>query len=184
MSLSSTFLSLVKKFSTDLDVQKLRHDVYVFAGRYPELSRDRLAEKLIDRTAAKAAAIGAVASLPPGIAAFAAMGPELSALLVLQSRLVVGLHVLYGRDPEPEERALEVLAGLASGAGMSFGRQFGARAAEEVAAKILARYATRSLGRFVPLVGVVTGGLLNYLAVKAVGKATLLRLSRGPGDRG
>lgn len=176
MKLAETFLSLVRRASSDLDVEKLRDDVRRFAARHPELSARGRAERLVAVTAKKAAALGGVAGLPPGWAAFAAMGPELAALLVLQSRLVVGVHLLYGHEPEPEERALEVLAGLAAGAGIHLGRRFGARAMEVVAGKIALRALGREATHFVPLLGAAAGAALNYAAVRALGRAVIARV--------
>ena len=82
---------------------------------------------MVDATARKAAFVGAAASVPPGWAAVAATAPELTTLIVLQSRMIVGLHLLYGGELDPEERALEVVAGLAAGAGLSVGRRLTVR---------------------------------------------------------
>ena len=90
---------------------------------------------MVDSTARRAALVGAVASAPPAWAAVAATAPELATLIVLQSRMIVGLHLLYGGDLEPEERALEIVAGLASGAGLSVGRRLTVRLAEELASE-------------------------------------------------
>jgi uncharacterized protein (DUF697 family) len=133
---------------------------------------------MIERTARRAAAVGALASLPPGWAALAATAPELTALIVLQSRLIVGLHVLYGGTPEPEERALEVLAGLAAGAGINVGRRLTTRAIEEIAARLVVRIAGRGATHVVPVLGAAAGAALNYAAVRAVGRAALARVER------
>lgn len=184
MKLARTFLDLVTKVSKDLDIESLKEHVYKFVRRHPGATTRDLAQRLVTSTARKAAAVGAVASLPPGWAALATVGPELSTLLVLQSRMIVGLHLLYGASPEPEERALEVLAGLAAGAGINLGRRLTARAAEEIAARIAARIAGRELMHFVPLVGAAAAGAMNYAAVRAVGRAAIARVERLYGPPG
>ena len=133
---------------------------------------------MIRRTARRAAAIGAIASLPPGWASIAAMAPELSALIVLQSRLIVGLHLLYGGTPEPEERALEVLAGIAAGAGLNVSRRLTTRVAEELAGRLAIRIVGREAAHLVPLAGAAASAALNYVAVRAVGRAALARVER------
>jgi hypothetical protein len=122
--------------------------------------------------------VGVAASLPPGWLAFAASAPELSALLVMQSRLILGLHLLYGGEPDPDERALEVLAGLASGAGIHVGRRLTTRAAEEIATRLLVRLAGREATHVIPVLGAVAAGTLNYWAVRGVGHAALSRIER------
>lgn len=184
MKLAQTFLNLVTKVSRDLDIENLRDHVYKFAHRHPSLTTRELAQRLVESTARKAAAVGAVASLPPGWAALATVGPELTTLLVLQSRMIVGLHLLYGASPEPEERALEVLAGLAAGAGINFGRRLTARAAEEIAGRLVVRIAGRELTHIVPLIGAAAAAAMNYAAVRAVGRAAIARVEKLYGPPG
>jgi uncharacterized protein (DUF697 family) len=176
--LAETFLHLVEKAAKDLDVERLRTEVQAFTLEHPDLTTRQRAESLVGRAARRAAALGAAASLPPGWLALATAAPEFSALLVLQSRLIVSLHVLYGGPMSAEERALEVLAGLATGAGISVGRRLTTRAAEEIAARLLARVMGRELSHVVPVLGAIAGAGLNYAAVRAVGRAALARIER------
>ena len=178
MTVASAFLSLVRRASSDLDIEGLRRDVDAFSLRHVELTTREKASRMVRTTARRAAALGAVASLPPGWAALATAGPELSTLLVMQSRLVVGLHLLYGGTPEPEERAIEVLAGLAAGAGIHVGRRLTTRAAEEIAARLLLRFAGRELAHVVPLIGAAAAAAMNYAAVRAVGRAAIARVEK------
>lgn len=176
MGLAETFLALVRRASLDVDVARLREETALFSARHAGLSTRHKGEILVRSVARKAAALGAAASLPPGWAALAAAGPEVSALLVLQSRMVLGLHLLYGHEPEPSERAAEVLASMAAGAGVSFGRRVTARAAEGVAARLLVRALGREALHAVPLAGAAVGAAMNYAAVRALGLAVLARV--------
>lgn len=176
--LAETFLALVRKATRELDLEDIRSEVIGFSARTPDLSTRERGERMVRRTARRAAAIGALASLPPGWASVAAMAPELSALIVLQSRLILGLHLLYGGTPEPEERALEVLAGIAAGAGLNVSRRLTARAAEELAGRLAIRIAGREAAHLVPLAGAAASAALNYAAVRAVGRAALAHVER------
>lgn len=178
MKAAEIFLGLVGRVSADLDIDRLEVEVHDFSRRHPELTTREKARRLVTATARKAAALGAVASLPPGWAALATMGPEITTLIVLQSRLIVALHLLYGGRPTPEERALEVLAGLASGTGINIGRRLTTRAAEELAGRLVVRLAGREASHFVPLLGAAAAGVLNYAAVRAVGRAAVRRVER------
>lgn len=184
MSLAATFLTLLKRASTDLDVEAIRRDVETFVRHHPELSTRRRAERMIALTARKAALVGAAASLPPGWGALLASAPELTTLIVLQSRMIVGIHLLYGAELEAEERAAEVLAGLAAGAGMHVGRRLTLHAAEAVAGRLAARMAGRQAAHALPLLGVVAGGLLNLFTVRTVGRAVLSRVEERYGPPG
>ena len=176
--LAETFLKLVEKATTDIDVDRLRGDVLELATRHPEATTREMGQRLVTRAARRAAVLGGVAGLPPGWAALATAAPELTALLILQSRLIVSLHLLYGAPMEAKERALEVIAGLAAGAGINVGRRLTARAAEEIAERLLARFIGRETSHLVPLFGAAAGAALNYGAVRAVGKAALRRVER------
>ncbi len=176
--LAETFLKLVEKAAKDLDIERLRGDVRAFSAKHPDLTTREKAERLIAVAARCAAALGAAASLPPGWLSLATVAPELSAILVLQSRLIVSLHVLYGGPMTAEERALEVLAGLAAGAGLSVGRRLTTRAAEEIGERLAIRLAGREVSHLVPVLGAVAGAGLNYAAVRAVGRAALRRIER------
>jgi uncharacterized protein (DUF697 family) len=176
--LAETFLKLVERATIDLDVERLRIDVRELAAKYPDATTREKGERLVRRAARRAAVVGGVAGLPPGWAALATAAPELTALLILQSRLIVTLHLLYGAPMEPKERAFEVLAGLASGAGINVGRRLTTRAAEEIATRLLARFVGREVSHLVPLLGAAAGAALNFAAVRAVGRAALRRVER------
>jgi uncharacterized protein (DUF697 family) len=176
--LAETFLKLVEKATTDVDVDRIRSEIQELAARHPEATTREMGERLVRKAARRAAVLGGVAGLPPGWATLATAAPELTALLVLQSRLIVSLHLLYGARLEPKERALEVLAGLAAGAGINVGRRITTRAAEEIAARLLARFVGRETSHLVPLLGAAAGAALNYGAVRAMGKAALWRVER------
>lgn len=176
--LAETFLKMIEKATADLDVEGLRNDVRALAEKHPEATTREKGERLVTKAARRAAVLGGVAGLPPGWTALATAAPELTALLILQSRLIVSLHLLYGAPMEPKERALEVLLGLASGAGINVGRRLTTRAAEEVATRLLARFVGREVSHLVPVLGAAAGAALNYGAVRAVGRAALRRIER------
>lgn len=184
MNLSKTFLELVHRASSDLDIVRIRSEVHEFSIRHAGLPVKEKAHRMIDASARKAAALGAVASLPPGWALVAAAGPELAALIVMQSKLIVGLHVLYEREPSPDERALEILAGLGAGAGMQIGRRLTSRLAEELAERLLTRILGRQLSHVVPVLGALAAAGLNFWAVRSVGKAVIRRIEKLYGPPG
>jgi uncharacterized protein (DUF697 family) len=181
VKIAESFLSIVKRASADLDVERIREDVLAFSLRHASLPTREKARRMVESTARKAAFVGAAASAPPGWAAIAATAPELTTLIILQSRMIVGLHLLYGEDLDPEERALEVVAGLAAGAGLSVGRRLTVRLAEELAARLAARALGRTLAHFVPLAGIAASAALNYGAVRAVGRAVVARVEKRSG---
>jgi uncharacterized protein (DUF697 family) len=178
VKIAESFLALVKRASTDLDVEEIRAAVARFSALHEDLPARERAHLMVASTARKAAFVGAAASAPPGWAALAATAPEITTLVVLQSRLIVGLHLLYGAELDPEERALEIVAGLAAGAGLSVGRRITGRVAEELAVRLAARALGRSVAHLVPLAGIAASAALNYAAVRAVGRAVVARVEK------
>lgn len=178
MKIAESFLSLVRRASTDLDVERIRGGVLELSHRHPGLSTRRKAALMVESTARKAALVGAAASVPPGWGAVAATAPELTTLIVLQSRLIVGLHLLYGAELDPEDRALEIVAGLAAGAGLSVGRRLTVGLAESLATRLAVRAAGRPLAHLIPIAGIAASAALNYVAVRAVGRAVVARVER------
>lgn len=178
MKIAESFLALVRRASTDLDVERIRDGVFALSRRHPDLSTRKKAALMVESSARKAALVGAAASVPPGWAAVAATAPELTTLIVLQSRMIVGLHLLYGAELDPEERALEVVAGLAAGAGLSVGRRLTVGVAESLATRLAMRAAGRPLAHLIPLAGIAASATLNYVAVRAVGRAVLARVEQ------
>jgi uncharacterized protein (DUF697 family) len=178
LKIADSFLSVVRRASTDLDLESVREDVRAFALRHEGLPTREKAARMVAATARRAALVGAAASAPPGWASLATTAPEITTLIVLQSRMIVGLHFLYGGELDPEERALEVVAGLAAGAGLSVGRRLTTRLAEELVTRLAAKALGRSLSRFVPLAGIAASAALNYVAVQAVGRAVVARVER------
>ncbi len=178
MKIAESFLSLVRRASKDLDVERIREGVLELSRRHPDLSTRRKAALMVESTARKAALVGAAASVPPGWAAVAATAPELTTLIVLQSRMIVGLHLLYGAELDPEERALEIVAGLAAGAGLSVGRRLTVGLAESLATRLAVRAAGRPLAHLIPIAGIAASAALNYVAVRAVGRAVVARVER------
>ena len=178
MKIAESFLALVRRASTDLDVERIRDGVVELSRRHPELSTRRKAALIVESSARKAALVGAAASVPPGWAAVAATAPELTTLIVLQSRMIVGLHLLYGAELDPEERALEIVAGLAAGAGLSVGRRLTVGLAESLATRLAVRAAGRPLAHLIPIAGIAASAALNYVAVGAVGRAVVARVER------
>ncbi len=178
MKIAESFLALVKRASTDLDVEEIRGAVRRFSSRHDGLPTRGKALLMVDGAARRAALVGAAAAAPPGWASLAATAPELSTLVVLQSRMIVGIHLLYGAEPDPEERALEIVAGLAAGAGLSVGRRVTARVAEELAVRLSARALGRSVAHLVPFAGIAASAYLNHTAVRAVGRAVVARVER------
>lgn len=139
----------------------------------------------------RVASVGAAAGIPGGPLAVLAMAPDIFNLVLQQSRLVLSIAFLYDRKPHLKRRFKEVLATLAVGTGASAGR-IGVRVliskgleravAAKLARRIFGSFLVKRVPRVVPIVGTIAGASINYMSVRAVGKAAVAYYSGSEPD--
>lgn len=157
------YVALTRTVLTDIDRDKIVQEVRKIRSRYPAASDDELARTVIRQTALRCAAIGAVASAPPGLLAIVPLAADFSYQVLALNRLVLTIARIYGKPTTREQRAASVGASLALGGGTEFLR------------RQLVKTATNSLRRrraasLVPAFGAVLGGVMSYTAVFAIGR--------------
>ncbi|HEY3055558.1 MAG TPA: EcsC family protein [Thermoanaerobaculia bacterium] len=164
----------------EIDTQKIQKEVEDLKRAAPAYHPSRHARMLARRTAIRCAAAGAVTGLPGGTIAIGALGADLAYLVYQQFRLILGIATVYGHAPTGRERFAEALSCLAYSSGVGIGKQgiatvLGSATIEggAVAERIGARIARERLARFVPIVGAVSGGALNYVSVRAVARSAI-----------
>jgi hypothetical protein len=174
--LEEVFRSMFEEIDTD----KLHKEVEELREKTPGYQQAQHARVLARRTAIRCAAAGAVTGLPLGLAAIGTLGADLAYLVYQQFRLVLGIATIYGYEPTSRERFAEALACLAYGSGVGVGKQgiaamIGSATVEGgvIAEKIGARFLRERLAKVVPIVGVISGGALNYMAVYAVARGAI-----------
>ncbi len=174
--LEEVFRSLFEEIDTD----RIRRDVELMRASEPDFDAADHAKTLARRTAIRCAAAGAVTGIPSGLLAIGTIGADLAYLVFQQFRLVVGIATIYGHEPHGRERFAEALSCLAYSSGVGIGKQGIATMLESavleggiVAEKIGARFARERLMKFVPIVGAISGGALNYASVHAVARAAI-----------
>ena len=183
----SRFYDLLERLFKEIDQESVRADVEALRASKPEHSREQLAEILTKKAAVRVAGVGAAAGIPGGPLAVLAMAPDIFNLVVQQSRLILSIAFLYDRKANMKERFNEVLATLAVATGAAAGRA-GVRillakgleksVAKRFARKIFGRFLARRLPTIAPLVGTVAGASINYLSMRAVGKAAVAYYAR------
>jgi hypothetical protein len=164
----------------EIDTEKIRRDVAALKEIEPDFhSRDH-ARLLVRRTALRCAAAGAVSGLPGGMIAIGALGAELAFLVFQQFRLILGIATVYGHEPSQRERFAEAMSCLAYASGVGIGKQGLATMLESatmeggfIAEKLGANFFRERLAKAIPFVGIVSGGALNYVSVRAVGRAAI-----------
>ena len=162
----------------EIDTEKLRKEVEELRDRAPDYTSAQHARVLTRRTALRCAAAGAVTGLPLGVAAIGTLGADVAYLVYQQFRLILGIATIYGYEPTARERFSEALSCLAFSVGVGAGKQGIATAMGSatvsggvLAEKIGARVFRERLAKIVPVVGVISGGALNYAAVRAVARS-------------
>lgn len=171
--LEEVFRSMFEEIDTD----KLRLEIDGLRERAPEYRPEQHARQLARRTAIRCAAAGALTGLPFGFAAIGTVSADIAYLVYQQFRLIVGIATIYGHEPSARERFTEALSCIAYSSGIGMGKQsiaamLGSATIEGglIAEKLGARFMRDRLARFVPVVGVISGGALNYAAVYAVAR--------------
>lgn len=178
----SRFYTLLERLFKEIDQESIQAEVDALRAAKPDLSREQLAEHLTKKAAVRVASVGAAAGIPGGPLAVLAMAPDIFNLVLQQSRLVLSIAFLYDRKPHLKRRFKEVVATLAVGTGASAGR-VGVRiliakgleraVAAKLARKIFGRYLVRRIPKIVPIAGTIAGASINYLSMRAVGKAAV-----------
>ena len=164
----------------EIDRDKIRRDIEALKASAPDFHPAEHARLLVRRTAIRCAAAGAVSGLPSGLLAIGSLGADLAYLVYQQFRLIVGIATIYGHEPSHRERFNEALSCLAYASGVGIGKQGIATVLESatleggaVAEKIGARFIRERLAKIIPFVGALSGGALNFMSVRAVGRAAI-----------
>jgi hypothetical protein len=174
--LEEVFRSLFEEIDTD----KIRRDIDSLKSTAPDFEPSEQANALVRRTAIRCAAAGAITGLPSGLLAIGSLGADLAYLIFQQFRLIVGIAAIYGREPSHRERFSEAMSCLAYASGVGIGKQGIATVLESasaesglIAEKIGTRFMRERLAKVIPFVGALSGGALNFMSVRAVGRAAI-----------
>lgn len=176
----SVLIEVFKSLFEEIDTAKLRSEIEELRRRAPDFDPSEHAEVLARRTAFRCAATGAMSGLPSGLVAVAILGADVAYLIYQEFRLILGIATVYGHEPSHRERFNEALACLAYGSGVSIGKQGLAAMLESatiegglLAEKLGTRFLGERISKVVPVIGAVSGGALNYFAVRAVARAAI-----------
>ena len=176
----SVLAEVFRSLFEEIDPDKIRRDVDALKARAPGFKPSDQAHMLVRRTALRCAAAGAVTGLPSGLLAIGSLGADLAYLMYQQFRLIVGIATIYGHEPSHRERFHEALSCLAFASGVGIGKQGVATLLDSaimeggvIAEKIGTRFMRERLAKIIPFVGAVSGGALNFVSVRAVGRTAI-----------
>lgn len=157
------YVALTRTVLTDVDHDKIVQEVRKIRLKYPGASDAALADIVIRQTALRCAAIGAVASAPPGLLAIVPLAADFSFQVLALNRLVLTIARIYGKPTTREQRAASVAASLALGGGTEFLRR-------QVVKTVTNSLRRQRAATLVPAFGAVLGGVMSYAAVYAIGR--------------
>lgn len=165
----------------EIDTARISREVAQLKATTPEFAPRQHAKAIVRRAAIRCAAAGAMTGIPAvGPLALGTLGADLAYLVYQQFRVILGIATIYGHEPSSRERFTEALSCLALSSGIGIGKQglatvLGSAVVEGgmIAEKIGTRFMRDRLARFVPIVGALSGGALNYAAVHAVARSAI-----------
>ena len=158
------YARLAKTVLTNADEADVARRVERLRQRHPGLSRDELVEKLIRKTAARCAAVGALTGAPAAWLGAAPVVADLAFQALALARLALGIAVIYRRRPDLEERSL--------GAAGSLVLSVGTGSLRAGALKLLRlAFKRRRSSAVAPILGALAGGAVAYGAVLSFGRA-------------
>ncbi len=160
------------------DLPALERLVAKKCGKYPDLGPRRLAKKLIHRQATRAGLVGFVTGLGGLPALPIAVPIDLAATIKLQSNLVHMLRMVAGRQVRAEDVSETSLWLITSG-----GQELAA-ASGTMIRELVVKTLSKSLLKFVPLVGGLVGFALNWASTQTLGRLTLRWLESQGGTEG
>lgn len=169
---------LVKIFRTfimnNIDEESLKADVSEIRDSNPDLSANELCGILINRTAATAALSGAVTGAIPWPLTLLFAVPDFAAVMICQTRMILKLAILAGKDPSSDDRFTEIAACIGVAAGAAAGtvgvRKLIDCGLSPFMLSLILRSFAKSFGsKLIPIAGAVSGGAINYAATVAAG---------------
>ncbi len=161
-----------------INEEKLLQEIEQLKEEFPAHSSYELADILIKRTGMISSVSGSITGAVPWPFTMLLAFPDLLWLLIMQTRLILKIAILAGKDPSDDRRMNELLACLGAAAGAVTGtvavRKFADRALVTellpfVIKKIAVSYAKSVSSKLIPFLGGFLGGSLNYLSTSTLG---------------
>jgi hypothetical protein len=178
----------VVKLYENVDKEKLLREVDEMRAEDAYLTPTDLARRVIAETKAAASSAGVVSgmsSLLPvvgGLLSIPTLGTEIAYLLAQEVYLVLKIAALFGFDVRDRGRRLDELFAVlgredprvvTAGARSEAGREALRKVASRGLIKIAQRATLRIGSRFLPFVGSVVGGLINFSSAEEAGEMAL-----------
>jgi hypothetical protein len=168
----------------EVDIQAATQRVRAAQAKYPEVTPQELAQKLIREKCQRTGAVGAVtsgASLIPGIGTAAALtlgvAADIGATFKLQAELVLEIAAVYDYSlTETEKQQLVLLiTGLSAGTGA-----LARKAGQMIAVELSEKFAEKAFLKALPVVGVIASAGTNALSTYIIGQRADAYFRLGP----
>ena len=150
---------------------KLQRLVAKLRRKHPELGDRALAKKIIHRQANRSGLVGFITGLGGLPTLPIAIPIDLAATIKIQSNLVHLLRLVHGG--RPDEHVSDASLWLITTGGQEL-----TSASSALIRNLLVKFMSKSLLKFLPLLGGVVGYALNWTSTQALGRLTLTWLDR------
>lgn len=170
--------NLVKIFKSFIfsfvDEENLRDEVRKLREENPDLSDYDLCGVLIRKTSVSSSLSGIITGSVPWPLTLLCAFPDFIAVLVCQTRLILKIAIIAGEDPSADERFNEIVGCMGASAGAVAGTVGIKKIIDCGISPFLLKFILKSMMkaygfRLLPILGAVSGGVINYSATFASG---------------
>lgn len=168
----------------------------------PQLSKEKLAYKIINRRSLKSGAISGVCSVGGFATVPFTLPPNMYINFRIQARMVMAIAYLYGWDVNDEDTQMDILMVMGGNASVEAAKKVGVKVTGEFCKKAVKKHITRetmkkinkvlsrkiitkageksltSFAKLVPLIGAPVGGSIDFVGTQMMGR-TALKYYRG-----
>lgn len=173
--MKNDFMNILKSFLfSQIDEEILKSEVEQLQEEYPEVSSYELCDVLITKTSVSAAISGGITGGIPWPLNLLFAVPDFLLLLLFQTKMIMKIAILAGKEPIEDSRFNEVIACMGVSAGAVAGT-IGIRKIIEngvspfLLKMILKQFTKSSSSHLVPFFGAIAGTAINVSSVIGAG---------------
>ncbi len=167
--LRNFFFSNIDEEAVQLEVRRLRDE-------YPDLSSYEICDILIRKTALTSSAAGSVTGVLPWPLPLLFAAPDFFFTFAAQAKMILKIAVLAGKDISDDLRFDEIIGCIGVSAGAVAGTIGIRKIVESGVSPFLLSFILKSFmktfsSKLIPMLGALSGGIMNFSATLAVGCA-------------
>ena len=172
--MKNDFMKILKSFLfNQIDEEVLKSEVEQLQEEYPEVSSYELCDVLITKTSVSAAISGGITGGIPWPLNLLFAVPDFLLLLLFQTKMIMKIAILAGKEPMEDSRFNEVIACMGVSAGAVAGtigiRKIIENGVSPFLLKMILKQFTKSSSKLIPFFGAIAGTAINISSVIGAG---------------